>query len=169
MIKNSIVKQSNVSKCFPLTPCDAWKMVNGVKMFYQKQKNPVCNSKRILSYKVNMGRCNMSSCALRQRLQIFKITEKLGILQHRGQRKIPFFRVKNMTTTVIQGNNHSLHSSVNVSDVSPCIGYVVSRNAVAFRPAQKKLIKRYRSRRNATSVYYANRHSSTFRLSVSQP
>ena len=44
-----------------------------------------------------------------------------------------------------------------------------SRNAVAFRPAQKKLIKRYRNRRNATSVYYADRASSTFRLSVFQP
>ena len=37
-----------------------------------------------------------------------------------------------------------------------------SRNAVAFRPAQKKLIKRYRNRRNATSVYYANRTSPLF-------
>ena len=45
----------------------------------------------------------------------------------------------------------------------------ISRNAVAFRPVQKKLIKRYRSRRNATSVYYADRTSPTFRLSVSQP
>ena len=43
------------------------------------------------------------------------------------------------------------------------------RNAVAFRPTQKKLIKQYRNRRNAISAYYADRTSSTFRLSVSQP
>ena len=47
--------------------------------------------------------------------------------------------------------------------------FFCSRNAVAFRPAQKKLIKRYRNQRNATSVYYADRTSPTFRLSVSQP
>ena len=44
-----------------------------------------------------------------------------------------------------------------------------SRNVVAFCPAQKKLIKQYRNQQNATSVYYVDRASSTFRLPVIQP
>ena len=41
-------------------------------------------------------------------------------------------------------------------------GKALSRNAVAFRPTQKKLIKWYRNWQIATSVYYEDRAYFTF-------
>ena len=51
-------------------------------------------------------------------IQKFETAGILGILLDKGRKKIPSSSVDNVVTTVIEASCHSLHGSVNVSDVS---------------------------------------------------